>query len=106
MVCWFVDHTHATPLATVALTTPGEGAEEEKGSFCLQYFVQFVREGRNVLKSNYVCVQVKCPERVSSQIFAVVLRLSTDGPYHSCPGQTAESSISLMYRERERQRDC
>jgi hypothetical protein len=47
----------------------GEGAEEEKGSFCLQYFVQFV----------------KCPERVSSQIFAVVLRLSTDGPYHSCP---------------------
>jgi AP-5 complex subunit beta-1 len=47
----------------------GEGAEEEKATFSLQYLVQFV----------------KCPERVSSQIFAVVLRLSTDGPYHSCP---------------------
>lgn len=80
--------------------TPGEEQGGEKASFSLQYLVQFVRISqishaeREGEREICTAPQVKCPKRVSCQIFAVVLRLSTDGPYHSSPGQSTPHPIS------------
>jgi hypothetical protein len=46
-----------------------EGREKENISFSLQYKIQFLH----------------CPSGVSSRIYAAVLNLSTDAPYHPCP---------------------
>jgi hypothetical protein len=67
--CEDVFYKNEAENSITATLEDGEAMEGEKVSFCLQYLVQFVR----------------CPEGVSGQIFAAVLQLSTDGPYHPCP---------------------